>query len=60
MQIEKRDVPLYIDVYCHECNKLMALSNAVQNDGRYYCERCLPFDFSAFVENLRTNDLTSE
>jgi formylmethanofuran dehydrogenase subunit E len=38
--IPKRDAALYIDVYCYQCKRLIALSNAIQLDGRYYCQRC--------------------
>lgn len=37
----KRDVPLCIDVTCHKCKRRLALSNAIERDGRYYCGRCL-------------------
>lgn len=38
--IYKRDLPLHIDVHCHECQRLVALSNCTQRDGRTYCGRC--------------------
>jgi hypothetical protein len=44
MKIEKRDAPLYLDVHCYVCERLMALSNANQYDGRYYCNKHLPIN----------------
>ena len=37
--ILKLDAPLYIDVTCWYCKRAVALSNAVQREGRYYCPR---------------------
>jgi len=51
---------LLIDVHCYDCQKLMALSNAIEDNGRYYCEKCLPFDPDEFLKNLQNNDLTSK
>ncbi len=38
---QERNACLLVDVYCYECKKLMALSNAKQYDGRYYCHHCI-------------------
>ena len=38
--IYKRDLPLYIDIYCYECKRLVAMSNTTEHDGRRYCGRC--------------------
>jgi hypothetical protein len=46
MKIEKEDAPLYIDVVCAVCKKRMALSNAHEKDGVYYCY----FHFSKLEE----------
>ncbi len=40
VMINLLDAPLYVDVYCYSCGKLVALSNAIQFDGRYYCSYC--------------------
>jgi len=34
------DASLYIDITCHRCKRLVALSNAMEIDGRRYCGRC--------------------
>lgn len=36
----RKDAPLLTDVYCYECGRLVALSNAIQEDGRTYCPKC--------------------
>ena len=36
----RKDVPLLTDVYCYECGRLVALSLAIQEDGRTYCPKC--------------------
>jgi len=41
INIPKHDAPLYIDVICYECGRRLALSNANERDGRYYCDKCL-------------------
>lgn len=38
--VYKNDLPLYIDVHCYECRRLVALSNTTEHDGRKYCGRC--------------------
>jgi hypothetical protein len=38
--IHKLDLPLYIDVTCYGCKRLVALSNCETLDGRNYCPRC--------------------
>ena len=40
--IDRRDAALYADVKCTTCGKLMALSNAVQYENKYLCERHAP------------------
>jgi len=37
----KKDVALYIDVYCYCCKRLVAMSNTVEIDGRRYCSKCV-------------------
>ena len=44
--IKMNDACLWVDIYCYICKKLMALSNAIQFDGRYYCHNCDPNDYS--------------
>ena len=34
------DAGLYVDVVCSKCKKCIALSNANQHDGLYYCNQC--------------------
>ena len=38
--ILKKDAPLYIDVYCYSCKRLVAMSNTIEIDGRRYCYGC--------------------
>ncbi len=38
--IRKDEATLYIDVYCWSCKRLVAMSNTVEIDGRYYCPKC--------------------
>jgi hypothetical protein len=47
--ILKQDAPLYIDVICYDCKRLVALSNTNEFDGRRYCNRCLPYDNHNFA-----------
>lgn len=35
----KENAPLYLDVYCYICERRVALSNAHQYDGRYFCTK---------------------
>lgn len=46
--IKKLDASLYVDVPCGECGKLMAMSNAMQINNKYYCESCIPKNQSGF------------
>ena len=38
--INRIDIVLCIDVYCYSCKKLCAMSNTIQEEGRYYCCNC--------------------
>lgn len=38
--IYKNDLPLYVDVHCYQCRRLVALSNTTEHDGRKYCGQC--------------------
>lgn len=35
-----RDVALWQDVNCCRCGRLMALSNAIRENGHYICPNC--------------------
>ena len=39
--IEKQDIPLYVDIECTKCGRLVALSNAYQHKHQYLCPRCI-------------------
>jgi len=42
VKIHKEDIPLCIDVYCYVCEKSVALSNAIQYKGKYFCVHHYP------------------
>lgn len=47
------DAVLYIDVSCYACGRLVALSNAIQWDGRNYCrEWCAPPAYTDAIRDI--------
>ncbi len=51
--IEKRDIPLYVDVECTTCGRLVALSNAYQHKHQYLCPRCIDDIFAPLDKLLK-------
>lgn len=58
--VNKLDVPLLVDISCNECGKLMALSNAIQADNKFYCANCLPIAEQVIVTLLTQKEAILE
>ena len=41
--IPREDAPLYINIICYSCRRLVALSNTIEISGNRYCHRCLSY-----------------
>ncbi|KKL69096.1 hypothetical protein LCGC14_2118380 [marine sediment metagenome] len=48
--ISKEDAPLYIDIICYSCRRLVALSNTIEMDGRSYCHRCMSYGVGKAID----------
>jgi len=54
--INVKDAVLYVDTYCYECNRRVALSNTIEFDGKRYCFRC-DEKFRPFSAIFKTKEL---
>jgi len=41
--IRRQDAPLYVDIKCTDCGKLVNFPNALQHMNKYLCPKCATF-----------------
>lgn len=49
--INKEDAPLYVDIFCVDCGRRIALSHAHQHENKYLCRWCY-IDIQSAIDAL--------
>jgi hypothetical protein len=63
MKILIQNAPLHIDVVCLVCQRRLALSNACEHKGAYYCSQHAPLhteDIEKMLQSINADRLLNE